>query len=262
MQINNTRSNSIVFIHGLSLNSRCWAEWMTFFEARKFSCYAFSYPHHEGEPEALRKNPPKEIRHIGFRDVVDHFREQITRLPEKPILIGHSMGGAVVQKLLDEGVGVAGVCINSAPPRGVFCFKPQFFFSNLPMINPFAGNSILLPNVKAYHQVICNTMSLAETKVIYDRFVVPESRNIPRSLVVQGKVDFKKPHPPLLFIAGEKDRIIPKELNRNNYLAYTDKSSSKELKVFEGRAHSILWERGWQEVTDHILNWITKIQND
>ena len=61
-------------------------------------------------------------------------------------------------------------------------------------------------------------MTLEETKRDYDRFVVPESRNIPRSSARDdGHVDFKKPHNPLLFIAGEKDHIIPSTLNKKKF---------------------------------------------
>jgi pimeloyl-ACP methyl ester carboxylesterase len=47
-------------------------------------------------------------------------------LPEPPFLIGHSMGGLVVQMLLDRGFGAAGVAISSAPPRGV----PPIYYWN------------------------------------------------------------------------------------------------------------------------------------
>ena len=69
-------------------------------------------------------------------------------------------------------------------------------------------------------------MTLEQTEIEYTRFVVPESRNIPRSSTKNdGIVDFKKPHNPILIIAGEQDNIIPSSLNKKNFEAYKDKNS-------------------------------------
>ena len=48
----------IVFIHGMFLNPRSWQPWVRFFEERGHRCHAPAWPLHDGEPEALRENPP------------------------------------------------------------------------------------------------------------------------------------------------------------------------------------------------------------
>ncbi len=104
-------------------------------------------------------------------------------------------------------------------------------------------------------------MTMEETKKEFDLFVVPESRNIPRSSTKKdGKVDFKKPHAPLLFIAGEKDHIIPSSLNKKNYEAYKDKSSKKDFKEFPGRTHYICGQKNWEEVAAYINEWISSLK--
>jgi len=115
-----------------------------------------------------------------------------------------------------------------------------------------------MPTVKWYQYAFCNTMTLAETQIEFDKFVVPESRNIPRSSTkADGKIDFTKPHQPLLFIAGEKDNIIPASLNKKNFEAYKDKTSKRDFKVFSNRTHYICGQKNWEEVADYINNWIT-----
>jgi hypothetical protein len=91
---------------------------------------------------------------------------------------------------------------------------------------------------------------------------VPESRPLARgALFLNAKVDFKKPHAPLSFIAGEKDRLMPASLNRTNYEKYRRKSSSLvEYKEFVGRGHySIIGGAGWEEVADYALEWAERV---
>ncbi|MCP4442962.1 MAG: alpha/beta hydrolase [Aureispira sp.] len=72
----------------------------------------------------------------------------------------------------------------------------------------------------------------------------------------QGKIDFKKPHAPLLFIGGEKDNITPASLNRKNVKAYKHKDSIVDYKEFEGRTHILCAQENWEEIAAYIHNWI------
>ena len=103
-------------------------------------------------------------------------------------------------------------------------------------------------------------MTMEQTTREYNDYVVPESRNIPRSSTKSdGKIDFNKPHKPLLFIAGEMDHIIPASLNMSNYKAYTDPGSKRDYKVFAGRTHYICGQENWQEVADYIIDWMNAL---
>ena len=255
------QSKTIVYIHGLFMNPASWEPWIKFFESKGYSCYAPSYPLHEGSPRDLRFNINKELGSITFGEVIKYLSTLIDKLHEKPILIGHSMGGLAVQKLMEMEKGVAGICIDSAPPAGIFSFKWSFFRANLPTINPLKGDSVYLPSVEWFHYAFCNTMSLDQTKTEYWNFVVPESRNIARSSTKRdGKIDFSRPHNPLLFIAGEKDHIIPASLNKKNFEAYTDNKSRINFKLFEDRTHYICGQKNWEEVSTYIHNWIAGLQ--
>lgn len=255
-----SKSKTIVFIHGLFQNPKSWTKWKAWFEAKGYTCYAPAYPYHDGEPADLRKDIDPRLRSLTFQDVVDSLSGFIDSLPEKPILIGHSMGGLLVQKLIAMNKGVAGICIDTAPPKGIFSFKWSFLKANLPTINPLKGNSVCVPDVKWFHYAFCNTLTREQTQREYDQYVVPESRNIPRtSTGRQGKIDFSKPHPPLLFIAGEKDHIIPSSLNKKNAVAYKDKSGKTDFKEFEGRTHYICGQQNWEEVAGYIESWLRRV---
>jgi pimeloyl-ACP methyl ester carboxylesterase len=257
---NKITSKTIVFIHGLFMNPKSWDPWIKYFNARGYFCYAPAYPYHEGETESLRKDIDSNLGRLTFGQVMDSLSAFIDKLPEKPIFIGHSMGGLAVQKLIEFNKGVAGVCIDTAPPKGVFSFKWSFLKANLPTLNPFKGNKVFMPSVNWFHYAFCNAMSLEQTEIEFTKFVVPESRNIPRSSTRNdGKIDFEKPHKPILFIAGEKDHIIPSSLNRKNFEAYKDKSSTTDLKEFAGRTHYICGQPNWEEVAGYIDQWLTDL---
>ena len=250
-------SKTIVFIHGLFMNPKSWEPWIKFYEAKGYRCFAPAYAFHEGEPAELRKYINPNLGKLTFGEVIKSLSNFIDKLSEKPILIGHSMGGLAVQKLIELNKGVAGICIDPAPPKGIFSLKWSFLKANLPTINPLKGDSVCLPDVKWFHYAFCNTMTMEQTQIEFDKFVVPESRNIPRSSTKNdGKIDFTKPHSPLLIIAGEKDNIIPSSLNKKNFEAYKDKNSKTDFKEFTGRTHYICGQKNWEEVAEYITNWI------
>ncbi len=257
---NKITSKTIVFVHGLFMNPSSWSDWIKFYEDKGYNCYAPAYAYHEGNPSELRSNVNLNLGNLTFGQVINSLSAFIDKLPEKPILIGHSMGGLAVQKLIEINKGVAGICIDTAPPKGIFSFKWSFIKANLPTINPIKGNSVCLPSVEWFHYAFCNTMTMEETQVEYNKFVVPESRNIPRSSIKNdGKIDFKKPHNPLLFIAGEKDNIIPSSLNKKNFEAYKDKDSKIDFKEFSGRTHYICGQKNWEEVAMFINKWTVSL---
>ena len=252
---------TIVFVHGLHENADSWIEWKRYFENSGYLCHAPDYPYHDGIPSSLRQHPSAHLGNIRMRDVVKHYADFIDQLEDKcPILIGHSMGGLIVQKLIQEQKGSLGICISSASPKGVLTFKWSFVKSNIGVINPFKGNSLYCATRDWFHYAICNTLTRRESDEIYEKAVVPESRNIPRSSRLNdGKIDFTKSHKPLLFISAEKDHIIPVGLNKKNVAAYKDKSSITAFKEFKGRSHSICIQSGWQEVASYIEEWIASV---
>lgn len=251
------QSKTIVFIHGLFLNNTSWKEWQAYFEEKGYTTHALSNPGHDGNPAELRNNAPQNLGKVTFSDVVQSYEGFIQTLPEKPILIGHSMGALVAQKLVEMNLAEAAVAISSAPPQGVITLKLSFAKSNLGLLNPFKGNSVYYPTKKWFHYAFTNTLSREESDRIFEELVVPESRNIPReTLGNAGRIDFKKPHVPLLFISGEKDHIIPASLNKTNFRKYKHGESIREHKIFKGRDHFIAGEEGWEEVADYVYDWI------
>ncbi len=247
----------LIFVHGMYLNGSSWQPWLEKARALGFLATAPSWPFHEGEPQALRRNVDPSLGKLRFREVVDYYKRLIDSLPMRPNLIGHSIGGLVVQKLLNEGYAKAGVAISSAPPQGIISFSPHFLRANFPHANPLAGNKPVFMTPQRLHYTFCNTMGRESSNWAFDKYVVPESRNVPRStLTKQGKINFRAQHAPLLLIAGDADHLTPLSMIKKNAKAYEDSAGILEFKIFKGRSHFICNQDGWEEVADFALDWL------
>ena len=253
------KTKTIVFIHGMYMNSLCWEHWVNLCQTKGYRCLAPDWPGRDKPIEVLRKNhPDQQLGHLTLGRVLEHFADTIKTLDEKPIIIGHSMGGLAVQLLLQRDLAVAGVAIDSAPPMGVFTTKWSFLKSNWPHITPFVSqNSPIEMTFERFQYTFVNSFPLAEQRAAYERYVVPESRRIPRNSLT-ARVGFKKSHPPLLLIAGSADNIIPASLIKSNYAKYKRTSSVTDFKEFAGRTHFIIGQKNWEEVAEYILAWLNE----
>jgi pimeloyl-ACP methyl ester carboxylesterase len=251
------KTRSIVLIHGLFVNNTSWAAWKSYFEARGYTVYSPANPGHDGKPSSLRENIHPDLTKTGFKDVVENIIKLIDTLPEKPIVVGHSLAGLVVQKLIELDKAVAGISIDGAPPKNVFAPLATIKIV-LPVVNPFKGNSAFLGSREWYHKAFFNNYSKVESDRLFDQIAVPESRKIARDTLLTSfaSVDFRKAHNPILFIGGEKDNIFSASFTKKIAGSYQDKNSIADYKEFKGRSHFICGENGWEEVADYVLNWI------
>ena len=252
---------NIVFIHGMFMNKDCWNDWINYYSNKSYNCIAPSWPGHIGNPAELRKiHPSAELEKLALIEVVNQFGELIKGLDSPPAIIGHSMGGLAVQILINKGLGACGIAIDPAPPAGVFTTKWSFLKANFPVINPFRGNKPDLISFERFQYAFVNDMPETQQRAAYDKFVVPESRNVPRSSTGKaGKIDFSREHNPLLIIAGGNDNIIPASLNKSNYTKYSSKKSRTDFKEFAGRTHFIIGQNNWQEVAEFANEWISNL---
>ncbi|ACU58847.1 alpha/beta hydrolase [Chitinophaga pinensis] len=253
------KSKTIVFITGAYVSNRCWDDWNRYFQRQGYTTVAPSWPQKEGDPAALRgRQPNMALAAVDLPQVLDSYISAIKKLPEKPILIGHSFGGMITQVLLNKGYGVAGVAIHAVPPKGVFPYEINFLKSNTAALGFFSTvNTTYLMPFKTWQFAFTNGMSLAEQQTSYEQLTIPESRRAIRgALSNEAKVDFKKPQGPLLILAGSEDQCIPPGLCERVYARYNN-SSVVDFKL-KKRNHYVLGLPTWKEDADEILQWITQ----
>ncbi|PJZ43952.1 alpha/beta hydrolase [Leptospira brenneri] len=253
-------SKTIILIHGNFVNDLTWAEWKKYYEQKGYKVYAPANPGHDGIPSELRKNVHPNLTKTGFIDVVNHISNLIDTLPEKPLLIGHSMAGMAVLKLVELGKAAAGVSIDGAPPKNVF---PPFqtLKTVISAFGFFSFQKFFMGSKKWYNYAFFNTITESEKEIAFEKYAVPESYKVSRQLVLNSfaNINFKKPHQPILFIGGGSDHIFPPNLTKAIASKYSDKNSKVDIQIFEGKSHFICGEKGWETVADSILNWYEKL---
>ncbi|MBO9202507.1 MULTISPECIES: alpha/beta hydrolase [Niastella] len=253
---------TIVFITGAFVHHSCWNEWKTYFESNGYHTIAPPWPHKSASAESLRNSHPnKDIAGNRLAALTDYYDKIVRQFPEKPILIGHSIGGLMVQLLLQRGLGVAGVAIHSVPPQGIMTFKFSFLKAGWGPLGFFTSvrNSFLM-SFKQWKYAFSNGMDCDVQKEAYYQFAIPESKLIVRDTITKAaKVNFENPHAPLLLTSGSDDNTIPASLNYSNYQKYKNSNSITDYKEFKGRNHFVLGQPTWKEDADYILDWLSKL---
>ncbi|MXN90356.1 alpha/beta fold hydrolase [Flavobacterium sp. Sd200] len=257
-------TKTIMLISGAFVTSDGWGEWKSYLESKGYIVIVPAWPYKDGTVDGLRAKHKDSIpSEYDLKKIVDYHAAIIDKLPEKPILIGHSFGGLIVQLLLQRDKGAAGIAYHSVPAKGVFVYKYSFLKALSGPLGLFRSeDTTFLMSFKQWQYAFTNGMPEAEQRAYYDKLVVPESRKVIRgALKDMGKIDFKKEHAPLLFVSGSTDNIIPASLNKKNYeryIKYQPEGSVTEYKEFEGRNHLAMSQPTWQEDVNYIIAWASK----
>ena len=240
-------------------NPKSWKKWEDFFTSKGYNCIAPAWPLHAGEPAALRTNPPAGLGDLHLDDIITEI-ETLVLKHDQPIIVGHSVGGLIVQLLINRGTASAGIAIDSVAPNAMLDFDWGFFKNSALIANPFKGNEPFYMDEASFHGAFANTLSEEAANEAYQEFATHDSRNVLRDCMGEaGHLDVSLPHAPLLLIAGEKDEIIPNTLTKKNFEAYTDESSITAFKEFPNRSHYICGEPGWEEVAEYVYDWLQKL---
>src|SRR5688500_1647984 len=99
--------DTVLFVHGFWLSAASWRPWTEHFEERGRRAVAPPWPGMDGEVASARADPSPFVG-MGVADVIEHYAGIVRGMERPPVLVGHSYGGAVVQVLLDRGLGAAG----------------------------------------------------------------------------------------------------------------------------------------------------------
>ncbi len=257
-------SNNIVLIHGLWMTPLSFELWAHHYSARGYSVFAPSWPGMERDIRALRRAPGT-CAELGIGQIVGHYERFVLGLDEPPILIGHGLGGLVVQALLDHGLGSCGVAVASAPIKGIWTLP----YTTMWMVTPQflglrASRRTLTLSPAQFHEAFMHTSTAEEALSAYERHVVPG----PRRVMLQVKLANLNPfaqtainvrrnnRAPLLMIAGSEDQMAPPAVVRANVRAYRNSLATTEYSEFPGRTHFLIAQPGWQQVADYALDWV------
>jgi len=251
-------TKTIVLIHGLWVTTDSWAPFKGRLEAAGYTVHTPTWHVLQGaSAEHLNHYPPPALGTLSLKTIVDGLQAFIETLPEKPLLIGHSFGGLFTQKLLDRGVGVAGVAINPAPIGGIL-HGPTTLTAALPILARWNGWGRPYAFTRArWARRYANAAPKAQQDEAYDSYVIPTSgRVVAQAAFWLGTgIDPKRRTVPLLITAGDQDRLITPYMSKAAYGIQKRSAARTDYRLFPGRSHLLIAEPGWEEVCDYALEW-------
>jgi pimeloyl-ACP methyl ester carboxylesterase len=261
-----TTGTPVVFIHGLWLHCSSWTPWVELFRQQGYQPTAPGWPGVPDTVEAARANP-EQIADHGIDDVASHYAAIIDRLPQQPILIGHSFGGMIAEKLLGAGYAAAAVGIDAAQIKGVLPLPLSSLRSTLPVFsNPANKHRAVSLTAEQFRYSFGNAVSDEESNALYEQWTIPapgkplfEAAVANFSLHSPAKVDTDNAERgPLLLIMGGRDHTVPEAITKATLKQYRHSPAVTDLIEFADRGHCLTIDSGWRAVADSCLEWLDK----
>ena len=179
----------VVFIHGLWLHATSWGPWTDLFQTAGYAPLAPGWP---GEPNTVEetRSHSEQVAGKGIDDVVEHYAQIIRGLDSLPVVIGHSFGGLIVQRLLGEDLAAAGVAIDPAPVKGVIYLPPSALrVASIALRSPANRNKAVALTPEQFRYGFGNALPARESAELYERWTIPS----PRQAAVRSR--FREPGP-------------------------------------------------------------------
>jgi len=238
----------LLFVHGAYVGAWCWAEhFLEHFAAAGFESYAVSLRGHGGSPYA------ESLSSHSIDDYVADVIDAIDAIGTPPVVIGHSMGGFVLQRLLARRALPAAVMLASVPPQGLGAASFELAWRDPSLLTELNG---LLQGGRASPEALMRAMfASAIEPARLERFYRLTQRESQRAIWDMTFVSPFQVWPqhgvPVLYLAAEHDRLIP--LHHQRVGAGMLRT---EVEVMPGLGHGLMLETEWQRVADRVIAWL------
>ena len=245
-----------VFIHGMWGTPDVWRNWRAFLERRGWQTTAPALRHHEAPP----LEPPPALGTTSLLDYVADLEGQLRALPAKPVVIGHSMGGLIALMLCARGLARAGVLLTPAPPASVIAIRPSnlMAFARIQMSWAWWRK----PHRATLAEALSHTFNTADPREGADRhagFVHDSGRALFEMALpwLDGRkattIDPRLVTVPLLFVAAEKDKLVPPGVVRRAAQCFPHVSEYIE---YPNQGHWVVGQPGWERIADDAATWL------
>jgi pimeloyl-ACP methyl ester carboxylesterase len=254
----------VVFVHGLWLHASSWGSWADLFRESGYEPVMPGWP---GIPDAVgeaRQNPGRAAGK-GIDEIVGHYAQVIAGLDARPVVVGHSFGGLIAQRLLGQDLAAAAVAIDPAPVKGVIFLPPSALrVASIALRRPANKNQAVSLTAEQFRYGFGNALPEQESRELYERWAIPSpgrplfeaatANFVPRS---PAKVNTgNKTRGPLLITAGGRDRTVPAAVSHATRRLYHKSPAVTDLREFPDRGHSLTIDHGWREVAQTVLDWL------
>ncbi len=256
---------TVLFIHGLWMHPSAWDPWAQAFAERGYGTMSPGWPG-DGATVGESREHPENIAGHGIDEITEHYAKVIADLDAPPIVVGHSFGGLIAQKLLGQKLASAAIAIDPAQPKGVLKLPLVQLRSVLPVLsNPTNYRKAYSHTRDSFHKSFASAITKSESDALYERYVIPapgqplfEAALANFNPHSPAHVDFNTERGPLLMIGGGQDRTVPKASTDSSFKMYHKAPTVNEYKVFDDRGHSLTIDHGWREIADYSLAWLSR----
>jgi len=241
------RARPILFLHGMWGGSWMWDNYLGSFAGRGYTGYALNLRGHHGS------KPVDDIGRVRFADYLADARAVAAAIGN-PIIVGHSMGGLLAQKLAELGEPPAVVALTPAAPRGTFPLCTlELLRVSLVHFHEFLLGRPIVPTAAEADALLLGRIPPDERRAAFER-LVPESGRMAFDVAMAGvPVDAARVRCPMLVVAAREDRITPAKMVEKVARKY-----QAELRVYDGHAHMVLLEPGWELIAGEVASWLDK----
>jgi pimeloyl-ACP methyl ester carboxylesterase len=238
----------LLFVHGGWHGAWCWDQgFLERVADQGFEVHAMSLRGH-GE-SAGREH----LRRTRVRDFVDDVEEVADSLSSPPVVIGHSMGGFLTQKLMQRRRLPGAVLLASMPPDGLGGFLGRLIRTD-PVGVLQANLTLRLTSVVSTPDRVRRLFFSARTpKEEVERVAARLGDEAYLAYLDMVFADLCTPArgTPVLVLGAQRDAIFPVETTRRIAAAY-----ATEATIFPDMAHDMMLEPGWERVADAIVDWL------
>ena len=247
-----TGKPALLFVHGAFAGGWMWTEtFMPFLAEAGYPCYALSLRGHGGSTGG------EQINWHSIGDYVDNVKTVVDWLDEPPVLIGHSMGGFIVQKYLEHRPATAVALVCSVPPQGLIASqfhllfsKPQLFLEiNRIMSGEYTDTATLREALfagevdEAMLNAWLSRMQSESHRAILDMTMF----NLPNLFAMH--------RPPMLILGAEDDVLVPAFLVQTTAHTYGQRAH-----IFRDMGHAVSHEKEWPLVAATLRDWLDELK--
>lgn len=255
--MNHQQQTTILMIHGLWCGAWCWEHYQRYFEQQGYRVIAVDLPYHGNHIQ----HPHPKLAMASMKDYLQFVIDIIQSLDEKPIVIGHSMGGLLAQMLAARNLVQKSVLLCPAPPAGILAMRPSILKTFMPvvLIPNFWAQSIPVRYESAKYAVLNKIEDEEESHCIVNQMGYESGRVLfeigawAMDLQHTTFVDAKKIQTPMLILSAEYDNIMPASVVWEIYQYY---KHTAEYHCLDNHAHWVLGEKGWEKICQQIQQWI------
>lgn len=234
----------VLFVHGYFASATVFTQWLPFFAERGIPAYAVNLRGRAGSRPAIN---------LGRASIAD-FADDASAVAHHlgmPVVVGHSMGGLIAQRLAERGDVRGAALVSPAPPRGITVLSPRLAIKQLKYLPAILGSRLVVPNREDLREIVLNRVPPALQDAMLDE-MVPDSGLAGREMSISGvPIDRNRIKCPVLVVGAEDDRFIPKSIAERVARRY-----DAPIRIMAGHGHMSVVEPGWEVVADVVERWV------